>query len=347
MTDTRSGIPPGFHTLRRRFLWAVGISVVVMAGLTLYGDAPRVAAIVSQFPVVLLPVVFGLASLSYLLRFSKWHFYLRQIGLHDFPLRDSALVFGVGLAMALTPGKVGEGLKSYLLRELTGMPIARSVPVIVAERVTDALALTLLATGGLTVFSFGWQVLAVVLAGVAGLLLILWSPPVAAMGFRLMAQVGPLRSRLHIAATLLESMRSLFRPRVLLAALCLSVVSWGSECLALWVILRGLGLDADNSLLLKVVFIHAVSVLGGAVVSPGGLGVTEGGIIGLGQAVLGLARDVAASGAFLIRLFTLWYAISLGLLALMLVGRRLERVLSPDESLSAPVKLSHRNAENV
>jgi hypothetical protein len=48
----------------------------------------------------------------------------------DLPKWDSFLMFFSGLAMVITPGKVGEWLKSYLLREVHGTPVARSAPIL-------------------------------------------------------------------------------------------------------------------------------------------------------------------------------------------------------------------------
>ena len=45
----------------------------------------------------------------------------------------------------MTPGKLGEVAQSYLLRETDGVPMARSAPIVVAERVTDLVALLVFA----------------------------------------------------------------------------------------------------------------------------------------------------------------------------------------------------------
>ena len=60
------------------------------------------------------------------------------------PLFDSLLLFLSGFALTVTPGKVGEVLKSYLLRESFGQPIARTAPIVLAERLTDLIGLLLL-----------------------------------------------------------------------------------------------------------------------------------------------------------------------------------------------------------
>ena len=74
---------------------------------------------------------------NYVLRFVKWQYYLKLIGVQGFPRGHSALSYLAGLGMVVTPGKVGEWLKCYLLRELHGTPFTRSAPILIAERLTD------------------------------------------------------------------------------------------------------------------------------------------------------------------------------------------------------------------
>src|SRR5436305_12620365 len=61
--------------------------------------------------------------------------------------------------MAMTPGKVGELLKAWLLRARSGTPMAVSAPVILAARLTDGVAMLILASAGLLLYRHGWQAL--------------------------------------------------------------------------------------------------------------------------------------------------------------------------------------------
>jgi hypothetical protein len=42
--------------------------------------------------------------------------------------------------MTISPGKLGEVLKSVFIRQVNGAPIARTAPAVVAERATDGPA---------------------------------------------------------------------------------------------------------------------------------------------------------------------------------------------------------------
>src|SRR5438132_7727009 len=94
------------------------------------------------------------------------------------PVGSSALVFGAGLSLTITPAKLGELVKSYLLRELHDVPVARTAPIVVAERVTDLIALVALAIVGVAVYGVDPTLVAIAggLIGL-GLVLLAWPTP--------------------------------------------------------------------------------------------------------------------------------------------------------------------------
>jgi uncharacterized protein (TIRG00374 family) len=102
----------------------------------------------------------------------------------------------------------------------------------------------------------------------------------------------------------------------------LSVVSWGFEVLAFYVVLLGLGLEGGPDLLLKASFIMPAATIASALLlTPGGLGVAEGGITALSQILLELPRAEAAVAAIVIRFGTLWFGVLVGLVAMALLMR--------------------------
>ena len=113
----------------------------------------------------LMPLILLVTLGNYILRFAKWEYYLRQIG-DRLKRIDSFLIYFSGLGMTITPGKVGEWLKSYLLKEMHGTPVTKSAPILLAERLTDGLALLIIAIAGLAVFGHEyWPIAGIFAAG--------------------------------------------------------------------------------------------------------------------------------------------------------------------------------------
>lgn len=310
------------RALRQKFILSLLLGMAVVLGLTIYGDAPALLATLRAFQWDLLPAVLVLTLFNYALRFVKWHYYLGQIGA-EARLGDSFAIFTSGLSMAMTPGKIGEVLKPVLLRFRTGTPVSRSVPVIVAERLTDGVAMVILALGGLLLSHQDWQVLLASILFAAALLGLLGSRRGGRFVTRICNHLPYVGSRITQVEDFLSSSRALFTPRNLVLAVGIGVVSWSGEAVAFFLVLLGLGLHASATLLVQATFVLAASTLVGSLsMLPGGLGATDASVTGLLLLTARLSRAKAAAATLLIRFSTLWFGVVIGLLALWVFRRR-------------------------
>jgi uncharacterized protein (TIRG00374 family) len=317
--------------LRRRLLISLFLGAAVFIGLSAYADFNDVIDGLGNFKWQYLPIVLGLTSVNYVLRFLKWQFYLKTIGVDGFPRGESALVYFAGLGMVVTPGKVGEWLKCYLLRELHGTPFSRSAPIVIAERLTDSLGLVLLGAAGLVVFGDAWPAFVVVLLGGAVMFYVVRNRPLAFWLLHRLERVPVVSRFAHHAEEFYASSYALLSPLALGSMTLLSVVSWGFEVLAFYVVLLGIGVEGGADTLLKASFIMPAATLASALLlTPGGLGVAEGGITGLSQVLLDLSKSHAAVATLVIRFGTLWFGVIVGLVALSLVSRRLGKTAAAD-----------------
>ncbi|MFV9503486.1 MAG: lysylphosphatidylglycerol synthase transmembrane domain-containing protein [Oscillochloridaceae bacterium umkhey_bin13] len=311
-------------TLQGKILASLLIGLVVVILMGLLGDLRAIGRELGNFSWYLLPAILGLTLLNYLLRWLKWEYYLRRLGCGSgVSLLDSGLIFTSGMVMAVTPGKLGEVFKSYLLRRVNQTAVTRSAPIVLAERLTDGVAMLLLMGLGLTLYPPARPVFAALVVGtLLGIVVVQYRP----LAERLITLVGRLPLGDRIAPRLLTiytSTRELLEWRVLLAATVLSVLSWGFECLAFYYVLVGLGVPSSPLLLLQATFIFAASTLFGLVsFLPGGLGVSEVSSVGLLVTLVGVSVSVATTATILIRFGTLWFGVLLGVLALIWFGRR-------------------------
>ena len=299
------------------------LGIAVFALVVAWGDAPAVLRAIKGFPPVLIAPVLLLTIWNYGLRWLKWQYYLKVLGVHGLRRRTSLLVFLSGFAMGLTPGKAGEVTKSLFLRDLTGAPIAHTAPIVFAERLTDGFAMLLLASAGLVGFRFGAPSLLVV-AAIAVLAVVgTQTRPLARLALWVLPRI-PVARRLTTAAEVAyASARELLAPRRLLLAVALGTASWAGECLALYLIVVGLGADPSLTLLNQTTFALAfASLVGSASLLPGGLGAAEGTVAGVLELLAGQPREVAATATLLIRACTLWFGVALGAVCLGALTRR-------------------------
>ncbi len=310
--------------LPRKLALSLIFGLAVVAVLALFADLPATLAALRNFEWAYLPAILGLTLFNYVLRFGKWHYYLHQIGAKNVTLRDSAGIWVAGISMAMTPGKLGEFFKSFLLKETSGVSLSVSAPVIMAERLTDGMGMLLLATVGLGFYAAARPVLAVILAGMLGVIIAVQIRPLAEWVLDLAARLPWLKGRAEALRNLYESSYQLLTWKNLLIAVGIGVISWGGECVAFYLVLRGVGLSHTPNLLLEATFILAFASLVGAVSAlPGGLGAADTSITGLILLFVTPQRDLAVAATLLIRFCTLWFGVTLGLITLLALYRRL------------------------
>ena len=304
--------------LKRNLLLAIGLGVAVYFALTLIAGFGDLRQALDGFRWSLIPAILGLVALSYVGRYFRWAYYLRVLGI-SIPTGINSTIFAAGLSMAISPGKMGEVLKSLFVKQVSGDPVARTAPAVVAERATDATGMVLWGMLGVLAFNYGpgllFLFLGVTVAGIA----VLRSKRLSKLAERVMSKV-PLLNKLapHVGA-FHSSSDTLLGLRPMFAGTVISFLSWGLECVAVYLCVVGVGAELP---FLEVVFIFAISSLAGALsFVPGGIGVAEAGLAGMFGALAGLAGGLAVALTFLIRLATLWFATLIGVLGLLLVRR--------------------------
>jgi uncharacterized protein (TIRG00374 family) len=295
-------------------------AAAVFGGFVLYGDVGELSSNLGAYAWWTFGAACALALVNYGLRFLKWHFYLRCLGIRT-PLGESATIFLAGFVMSITPAKLGEVLKAALLRDRGRATIAESAPVVIAERLTDVLALVLLIAVGVFTYQLGGVVVVV-----AALLVLAF---VALMGSRRLVEklIGrlPVRIRPKVSEAY-DSMARLVTPRPLAVGVVLSVAAWFAECAGFWIVCRGFPNAPPVSIEIAT-FIYSLATLAGALsMLPGGLGVTEGSMAGMLQVmVTGFAKAPAVVATLLVRFATLWFAVAIGFVALAVFRARYPR----------------------
>lgn len=297
--------------------------------LAILSDLPKLAAALEDFDYALVPAILGLVALSYVGRFLRWTYYLRVLKV-SVPMGINAAIFTSGLSMTISPGKLGEVLKSVFVRRVSGAPIARTAPAVIAERATDGTGMVL--WGFLGAFALNlppWTMLVFLAVATFGIA-VLRSKRLSLAAERILAKL-PLVNR--FAPHLRDfngASNELLGTAPLLVGTAISFVSWGLECTGVYLCAVGLGVDKP---FLLIVFVFAVSSLLGVLsMLPGGIGAVEASLYGQFVTVANLSTGVAGALTLIIRLATLWFATLLGIFGLLLVQRLLGDVtLDQDE----------------
>lgn len=319
---------------RKWALWGLAVAALVYLVFSVRAGMDQVAAELGRFRLALIPAILALSLGNYALRFAKWQYFLRVLGVR-LAAKESLRIFLAGLTMTITPGKAGELLKPYLVRTATGTPLSTTVPALVAERGTDALALVALAMLGVgTYFAEGALTLFAIGGGFLGGIALLSSRRLSLGLIGLVDKVprlGKLRPRLEETYLAFRACLS-FGP--LVVSTLLSVVAWGAEGVGFFLILRGFGVEAAD--LSVSLFLFSFSTIAGAP-SPGGLGVADVALQeGAARLIVGITQAQAVGAALFCRLATLWLGVAVGAIALFSTGKAFSSAAPPPRRAPSP-----------
>ncbi|MDE2076519.1 MAG: flippase-like domain-containing protein [Burkholderiales bacterium] len=251
--------------------------------------------------------VAGLSLLNYALRVVRWRIYLKQLG-YRFTWRFTALSFMAGFAFTLSPGKLGEIVRSrYYLPK--GLSVGALTGAFFVERLMDLLAMIVLASVVLTELQhyrfFFWVAVALVVGLLAVLALIPWG--------RVRLSFG--QGLIHMLA---QAQRFL-TPKMLTYGLLIGLVAWLAEALGLK-LLADLQ-EAAPIAVTSAIGIYALSIIVGALsFLPGGLGSTEAVMSAL-LVTHGMSAPQAILTTLVCRLLTLWFAVAIGWLCVWQLRR--------------------------
>lgn len=297
---------------RRWAAVALGVAVIGYGGYAVFRGFRETAGQLVGFHWVLYIAVIGLTCVNYGLRYMKWAWLLDRLEV-DIPHASNAWVFIAGLAMAISPGKAGELLKPYLIRTLTGTPMERTVPALIAERGSDGIAVLMLAAFGVsTYYADGVRVIVITAIVSAVCLAVIASERLSLGAIGLVGRAGfaGIAARIETAY---RSLRVCLTPGSIVVLMAISLAAWLAECVGYWLIFRGLHVEADFG---AATFLYAfATVFGGA--SPGGLGMADGALVeGALRVIPGIDGGQALAAALLVRIATLWFGVLLGAFAL-------------------------------
>jgi uncharacterized protein (TIRG00374 family) len=263
----------------------------------------------------LAPLVAVVSLVTYAIRFTRWHNLLRWAG-YTTPWLHGFLAYLSGFAFTATPGKVGELARIRYLQPL-GVQAKDVISVFILERTLDIVVVLLLSLmvaihGSMFGLAFAFVVCFV---GIVGGL---------AIYGRALEPVSLWLTRLKMLrlARGLDNLRHAFiglrrwSHIQWLISFALGLCAWLLTALSFVIVLHGLGIGVAISSALGMY--PLAMLVGAASMLPGGLGTTEAAIVAQLQ-LHDVPMDLALAVAVVIRLGTLWFAVLVGGLAVLIL----------------------------
>ena len=313
---------------RKWLVWALLAGVVAYSALAMWSDSQEVGEELKHFDWALFVPVILLTLANYALRCIKWVYLLNTLDV-QISKWDSSRIFFAGLSMTISPAKAGELLKPYLVSKKTGVPMATTVSALIAERLTDIIAilgLMALSVGAISASAVGNHTLGlVVISSLIAVGLVILSVERLSLGLINLIEKLPVVGRAAPKfRELYQGMRACLAPLPFLMTTVISFVAWGLECVGYVYVFKAMGIEAS---LAAATFIYTAGTVVGGILAilPGGVGAAEGSMVGLCMAKpLSLTQPQALTSALLIRIATLWMGVFIGAFTLLGMGDLLE-----------------------
>ncbi len=308
--------------IKRNIFIALGITGLLYLAFSIYANFNDVISSFEKFNWLLLPLLLLLSFANYFLRFLKWDYYLNVLKVNVKKI-DSFSIFMSGLIMSVTPGKMGELLKSYLVKEVTKTPISKTLPIIFAERITDFISLIIITLIGAYIFNFGREIVIGVGIFFIFILIVISNKKIALPLIGLLERNKFLVKYLKNIHMAYESSYQMLKPIPLINMTLLSLVAWSFECLGYHIILINFGMKISY---IWASFSYGFSTIVGALTMlPGGLGVTEGSLTFM-LIRNNFPKDLAVASTFIVRIVTLWFSVFVGIFSVSLYQKRFGKI---------------------
>ena len=272
---------------------------------------------ISNFKINYLPLILFFVSASWIPLIIKWHFLLKNSEV-DVPLTKSIAVFFAGVAFEITPGQIGALIKSQILKTSYNIPRTKTVPIVIVEKVYDLIGAILASVIGIIILGMEIYLIAIAISVLAFIFFFMYHKPASELFFNRITKLKFFSKHIENISGFYEIVQKSTNVRAATICILLALAYWFMVSAAAYYTL--ISFDVNILDYLKVLAIYSTSTLLGAIsFIPAGIGITEGSIAGL-FTLNGIDVSTALILAVMIRIFTLWYSVGVGFIALKFTG---------------------------
>lgn len=284
--------------------------IIIYVLFVMFSDVAILAEKFQSMNLTYVIIGIGVVFFSVFLKGLRWFMMLKHLDI-TIELKSSMMIYFSGTAFGLTPVTLGEVMKSHYLKRLVHTPISTSAPTILIERFYDLFAILLLSFFALFVIGTYNDFIFIGFAFLAFSLFLIYQKKIF---LKLLIKTKPIPILGKISEKLIPIVDVVFtltKPKSMITNLPISIIAWLIESTVLYFIL--LAFDIDLSIITSSFIFVASTLLGSISFLPGGIGATEGGLLGL-LYLENISYTDALGPVLMIRIIVLWMTIIFGLI---------------------------------
>jgi len=251
-------------------------------------------------------------------RIIRWHLFLKEIE-DKVPFKENVLYYLAGFAFLLSPGRLGEIIRSPYIKRDYGISIPKTASIVFVERFYELLGITIVLSVGLVFIEFQRIILLVPLAIIVVAIVVFKNKKLL---FNILNKISKIRLLKNISTNFEESYNTitkLSRPKFFVIGTMTSTIRVFLMCLAVYFLV--LSLSSKLSFVEVLVIFLASQLVAALSMIPSGIGIFDGGIVGL-FLVFNVPYDIAITTTILIRIIGIGLFSGIGLIFLRLISSR-------------------------
>ena len=292
-------------------------TIILYAIFLFLADFNLIQEKISNFKINYLPIILILVTLSLIPIFIRWHFLLKNCEI-NIPLTKSIAVFLSGMAFDITPGQIGALMKSQILKISSNIPRTKTAPIVFIEKLYDLIGAIIAAAMGIIILGMESYLIIIPILVLTIIFFFMYYRPASKLFFKRITKTKFFSKYVENISEFDKIIQKSTTVKITTICVLLAVTYWFIISAAAYYTL--IAFDINILDYLKVLAIYATSALLGAIsLVPGGIGITEGTLVGL-LTLEGIGVSTALILSVMIRIFILWYPVCLGLLSLKFTG---------------------------
>ena len=278
-----------------------------------YSDFEEISSNMEEFEFTLLPIIFLFSFGAYSITSLRQRILLKKIGI-VISLKENFLLYLAGLSMIVTPGGLGETIKSYYLKKRFGYGISKTFPLVFVERYQDLITLVIVLSFALIFI----QIHEVMILDITVICVIIISyiifraKKLFVKIINFLKKISRLRKFGDSMSESYEGFYSMTEGKTMIKCAAVGIVSWTLEAIAVYLVF--LAFNIELGFILTIIIAYAAILFGGVSLLPGGVGLTE-----ISATTLltkeGVELSLATSIIIMMRIVTIWFYTATGFIA--------------------------------
>ena len=287
--------------------------IVIYAIILIAFDINIISEKIGDFDSQYLPIIIPLIPLTWGVLFLRWNLLLKNSDI-DIPLKDNFMIFISGFALGVTPGKVGELIKSQLLKNKFNISRSKTAPLVIVERFYDFFAIAIISLFGILVFEYSIYIFGILAIGISIFLIVTSSEKIFLKFLNKIEKIKFLKNFSNELPKSFNVIQKSTRGKIFPLSITLSIIFWFLDSIIAYLTLLSFGIDIIDYFVLMSIYTSSI-ILGVISFLPLGIGVVEGSLVGF-LSLNGIEFHLATAVVVFIRFFTRWIGVMAGFIGL-------------------------------